>query len=1481
MGWFSKSFQQAAKSFNKTLSDTAEAAADVGKKAAETAKKAADNAKKEIQEAKKEAAEKKQPIPLSVLAAVMTAPPLPPKHFAVTDLRAKLTVTAITELSDDEHEIHITATNVGMSTWEGEKQVKLKPVLATDADEFLIAGFTSSKKKLHQKKEWVELPSSLSIPSGKDHTFKFIVKTPPKPKKTESTSKPSIGPTSTPGFGDAGIGASAGATGGGLYDSSTTTTSTTKIPMLNFYLEWVSEQITFTDSEFKDFQLKTTDPKLAEQLHKMEVESTKKQQTLADVGVDSASGLGMAKAKEADYKSLLEKIPEVAPKVQEVANAIATLKAKKLNAQAKLKQFTATSAYDYFFDENNYISSTGFPDLNKADKFRLMINRLWSVADDSKEENFTTSFSYGSPKFSVSLTASHKAWKDSKTSQDFKSYHLSKLLKNPAYKNFPIAQLFHFVIIDAISSTAKLSIEPDTTKEWSEKIEEKGFYTPCEETYHCSKGEKCEKETGKCKSIRGHGYQSVRIDFEKKYGKKFGPGHAVYDAIEEFADSNYEHFTLDYIKDIVAGLENDIGNGKEFEDHSFRIRSYSREEQNSKLHFNVITDYNFSTEESLNVAMDKHERSLPFAYSGSVMPKPENLGYNTSLKDQPTLKTVLFDRTILATRNTELFKEYGKDPYQIKITLPAVTEFSKESVVTSRDTEVVTRKFVNLLQDDKTPSKTMFRAGPGFNNLESYKNADISTFEKLPVDVKTPHAVGGEVSSYPKEINAKTSLTDQELTYADIINGKLSKVEMIGYKITKHKQQEPVQTFYVPYEQNNSPIKLMDSQIKYGEEYTYTPSALMLINGLKYQYDYDIQVTENDIVVPATPPDLSIKDVKKQVTNKCIAEMSSFASTPTKAACTKILKCDKSDTECLLGQIPQILTDYKKCNYKGCYKSATIPTATKKKVFAEEVLESVFQQEPKFDGMVPGLAYRVKSKPDLKMIEVPLLGNGEEMSHRVMVEPPMPPITTINPYYGVSNKLLFLLEKGIGAVKLAITHPESNWEKIKASQISSDSRLGDAKIKRTNLKENEFIFTGIGKIDTFLVYRLENEPTSLNDFIAPGPHAVIDIADSFLIDDVEPNKKYYYVTKAINVHGDISYMSDILRAELVDEGGVVFPVIEPYKIPKIDNTSTSMQFKKALRIRPAFLQKAPNKKLKDLGFEKESVFNDRNLFKFRITSNKTKRKIDVNVKFKKKTIQEALSTPPNKGDKILEWREAESTFTPVIQIKPDFSLISSLGSIPLATCKVDSECIMSGYKCKYGKCIKDRRARLQEIGVAGTAEEIKEKGFYTPCEKDFQCPSGEKCYSGKCMKSGPDVKVDELGFIKVIPQEPSKGLLTNSEKTNLDNKAKSFFSTQPSGFKVWVDTYTQETITETAKILTKKSLQMGKLFELTKCEQLPVDLIKENKTIISNLYLLQKMKEINTARAHPNIIFYKNGYDYTFKESDNKLICLRQMIGEL
>jgi hypothetical protein len=136
------------------------------------------------------------------------------------------------------------------------------------------------------------------------------------------------------------------------------------------------------------------------------------------------------------------------------------------------------------------------------------------------------------------------------------------------------------------------------------------------------------------------------------------------------------------------------------------------------------------------------------------------------------------------------------------------------------------------------------------------------------------------------------------------------------------------------------------------------------------------------------------------------------------------------------------------------------------------------------------------------------------------------------------------------------------------------------------------------------------------------------------MDRVKTNKKYYYVFRALNDNFISGPLSPIYETELIDDGGYIygsFNQLKELKSVTEDFKSPTLEIKKLMNIIPNIRHLKLN--TGDLDLSKNSVdeigsvelgdqtsieqFWDQK-FKIRLTSKKTGRKLDVNIKFVKK-----------------------------------------------------------------------------------------------------------------------------------------------------------------------------------------------------------------------------------------------------------------------
>ena len=130
-----------------------------------------------------------------------------------------------------------------------------------------------------------------------------------------------------------------------------------------------------------------------------------------------------------------------------------------------------------------------------------------------------------------------------------------------------------------------------------------------------------------------------------------------------------------------------------------------------------------------------------------------------------------------------------------------------------------------------------------------------------------------------------------------------------------------------------------------------------------------------------------------------------------------------------------------------------------------------------------------------------------------------------------------------------------------------------------------------------------------------------------MLDFVDSNITYYYTFRTVDVHDNVSNPTPIYKVTLV-EGQGIFAEIEPYDFEKdqrLDRTFVK-KITKNVQITPVFEQVVfkddrqaeskktiANQRKIRLGVAQDSIYGKK--LKFRITSKKSGRKVDLNVSF--------------------------------------------------------------------------------------------------------------------------------------------------------------------------------------------------------------------------------------------------------------------------
>ena len=273
----------------------------------------------------------------------------------------------------------------------------------------------------------------------------------------------------------------------------------------------------------------------------------------------------------------------------------------------------------------------------------------------------------------------------------------------------------------------------------------------------------------------------------------------------------------------------------------------------------------------------------------------------------------------------------------------------------------------------------------------------------------------------------------------------------------------------------------------------------------------------------------------------------------------------------------------------------------------------------------------VEVEPVVKIIEVPLFTS----TGRVLAPPPMPPDVDVISYKGVSNRLMFFFKSHIGQ---KLEEPISF-----STDQSVDNRQFLLHEKTSN--DGEILYSTIEGISFVEVYRMQETPKDIMEFsenlletISTDAYAITDMTASSVgkIIKQSPNKKFYYMFRALGRRGESSNPSPVYEIELYNDGGASYPIVKIIDLEKSTHRTKTKSFRNLLRITPKISQSAVNELQSGLisedgtlgnaiaqnitlGLEDEPLFGKK--FKIRLTSKKTGKKIDLNIDFKTATLK--------------------------------------------------------------------------------------------------------------------------------------------------------------------------------------------------------------------------------------------------------------------
>ena len=257
--------------------------------------------------------------------------------------------------------------------------------------------------------------------------------------------------------------------------------------------------------------------------------------------------------------------------------------------------------------------------------------------------------------------------------------------------------------------------------------------------------------------------------------------------------------------------------------------------------------------------------------------------------------------------------------------------------------------------------------------------------------------------------------------------------------------------------------------------------------------------------------------------------------------------------------------------------------------------------------------------PKMKLVEVPM---AIVRNMLVLDNPPIPPESLIVSYKGIGNKIMINMNGSTGDRMMVPVVLEAD-DKVKIDLLRIAQRVSDNKLR----------FKSDDIPGSFEIFRTTKKPSSYEDFegkkiriLSTGGLAT----SASMQDSITTDVKYYYIFRSVDIHGNISNPSPVYEVEMKSSAGPPYMILNT-----VDFKEEEMRNKKPLKSMRRYVQIIPTtpqgllnvgasnlisattvKGVRNvvLGVADEKLWGKK--FRFRFTSKKTGRKIDLDVNFR-------------------------------------------------------------------------------------------------------------------------------------------------------------------------------------------------------------------------------------------------------------------------
>ena len=571
------------------------------------------------------------------------------------------------------------------------------------------------------------------------------------------------------------------------------------------------------------------------------------------------------------------------------------------------------------------------------------------------------------------------------------------------------------------------------------------------------------------------------------------------------------------------------------------------------------------------------------------------------------------------------------------------------------------------------------------NKLSSFRyTKSMNAAKALEQSILKINQKFADSTCYTEMVSDQPNFVDLHQKISDTIDTRTP--EVIAYRIQKTggppvgdaRRSDTIQNTYFFNDANDSIAKdgadfiFYDTQVKYGEHYTYDVFAYMLVEGIKYRYSdlrlgrytgkSDFRNLVGSFVEDTAEPhciefyDSNYIEIADQLLNTETNLLGSFRpylfgeNELADEAITEIINknVEEGSYTSLDAYYNTVVPEHSddsenqravlQLSLAREYRVYTMDDGTE--VSLGELGPSKFSNNSSIKAANKFLAdFNFEIEPTVKIVQVPLASKGI----RILDNPPM--ACDVTPYQRKDNSQIigFYINQESYAYNPDKDYQNSNNNYgLYPTPISdTEKQIKDDYMLSNNLIEEQIIKKeSISPIVSVNIYRIDFKPTSLSNFdgnlvftkdLGFKENYNYNLSNCFYEEQVATNKKYYYLFKFVNANGITGYTSPIQVVELIDDGGykyATFDLMFETDLKVTEERQITTEFKKLLQIIPAprhttfdvenvdkdknALQSVQDNEIK-VGTADDLIWGKK--FKFRLTSKKTGKKIDINVKY--------------------------------------------------------------------------------------------------------------------------------------------------------------------------------------------------------------------------------------------------------------------------